>query len=70
MIKKIRLRNINRAVLHNLYKKSLPYKFNQVRKQAFYSLKKLNSSFPNSQFLVDGFCEPIRFERNTSGGGV
>ena len=31
---------------------------------------KLEDSFPNSQFLVDGFSEPFRIDRNRSGGGV
>ena len=31
---------------------------------------KLDDSFPKAQFLVDGFCEPYRYDRNRKGGGV
>ena len=30
----------------------------------------VNSSFPTSQNLVDGFSEPFRLDRNRSGGEV
>ena len=30
----------------------------------------VNSSFPTSQNLVDGFSEPFRLDRNRSGGKV
>ena len=31
---------------------------------------KLDSTFPTSQFLVEGYSEPYRFNRNRDGGGV
>ena len=31
---------------------------------------KLDDSFPTSQFLVKGFAEPFRLDRNRNGGGV
>ena len=31
---------------------------------------KLDDSFPNSQFLVDGFSEPFRIDRNRFGDGL
>ena len=31
---------------------------------------KLDNSCPTSQFLVKGFGEPFRLDRNRSGGGV
>ena len=31
---------------------------------------KLDDSFPNLQFSVDGFSEPFRIDRNRSGGEV
>ena len=31
---------------------------------------KLDNTFPTSQFLVDGFYEPIRLDRNRNGGGI
>ena len=31
---------------------------------------KLDSSFPSAQFLIDGYSEPYRLDRNRNGGGV
>ena len=31
---------------------------------------KLNSTFPTSQFMIDGYSEPYRFNRNKNGAGV
>ena len=31
---------------------------------------KLDESFPESQFLMDGFTPPYRKDRNTNGGGT
>ena len=31
---------------------------------------KLDDSFPRSQFLIDGFHRPLRFDRNKNGGGI
>ena len=31
---------------------------------------KLDSSFPNAQFMIDGFSEPYRMDRNRHGGGA
>ena len=31
---------------------------------------KLDSTFPTSQFLIEGYSEPYRFDRNRNGGDV
>ena len=31
---------------------------------------KLDNTFPNGQFLIDGFNEPIRTDKNKNGGGI
>ena len=31
---------------------------------------KLDSSFPNYQFLIEGFSQPYRMDRNRNAGGV
>ena len=31
---------------------------------------KLDSSFPTSQFLIEGYSNPFRFDRNRNGGGI
>ena len=32
--------------------------------------EKLDDSFPVGQFLIDGFQQPFRFDRNKNGGGI
>ena len=31
---------------------------------------KLDETFPEGQFLMDGFTPPYRMDRNTNGGGI
>ena len=31
---------------------------------------KINDSFPIANFLIDGFSQPYRIDRNSSGGGI
>ena len=76
-IKILRLSNVNRVVIGNLNINSLPNKFNQLKKVflkyvdiLFLTETKVDDSFLNSQFLVDGFSEPCRIDRNRSGVGV
>ena len=76
-IKNLRLINLNRVIIGNLNINSLPNKFNQLKELVLKHVDilvltetKLDDSFPNSQFLVDGFSEPFRIDRNRSGGGV
>ena len=55
----------------NLNINSLPNKFNQLQELVLKHVDilvltetKLDDSFPNSQFSVDGFSEPFRIDRN------
>ena len=32
--------------------------------------KKIDNSFPKGLFLIKGFCEPFRIDRNIHGGGI
>ena len=34
------------------------------------SEKKLNETFPAAQFILPGFCNPHRFDRNSNGDGI
>ena len=34
------------------------------------SRTKLDDSFPEAQFLIEGFHSPFRFDRNINGGGI
>ena len=31
---------------------------------------KIDASFPNSQFIIDGYSPPFTYDRNRFGGGV
>ena len=31
---------------------------------------KLDASFPNNQFTINGFTAPYRLDRNANGGGI
>ena len=73
----LKLKNINRLVLGHLNINSLAGKFDQLkalikRNIDFLVLAetKIDSSFPNAQFRIDGFSIPFRLDRNRFGGGV
>ena len=62
-IKKLRLSNVKRFVIGNLNINSLPIKVNLLKELVLKYVDilvltetKLDNSFPNSQFSVDGFC--------------
>ena len=76
-IKNLRLRNVNRVVTGNQNINSLPNKFNQLKELVLKDVdilvlaeRKLDDSFPNSQFSVDGLSKSFRIDRNRSAGGV
>ena len=76
-IKKLRIRHSNEIVIGNLNVKSLPNKFEQL-KDIFMrhtdilvlTETKPDDDFPTAQFLVNGFSQPHRLDRNRNGGGV
>ena len=64
-------------VIRNLNINSLPNKFEQLKDTVIkyvYVLvlteTKLDDSFPKAQFLVDGFYEPYKYDRNRKKGGI
>ena len=68
---------MNRLLIGNLYINSIPNKFDQLKfldrgnVDIFVITEtKLDSTFPTSQFLIEGYSEPYRFDRNRNGGGV
>ena len=76
-IKNLRLRNVNKVIIGNININSLPNKFEQLKELVIkhiddlvISETKLDDSFPTSQFLMKGFAEPFRLDRNRKGGGV
>ena len=74
---KIRVKNVNRIVIGTLNINSLAPKFAQLREIIGKTIDiltiqetKLDSSFPDEQFLLDGYSKPYRLDRNRNGGGV
>ena len=73
----LKVKNVNRLITGNLNINSISNKFDQLK--LFVQGKidilivtetKLDSTFPTSQFVIDGYSEPYRFDRNRNGGGV
>ena len=76
-LNEIRLKNINKLVIYHLNINSLYNKFDQLKliiKRKVDILvateTELDSSFPDSQFLIDGFRHPYCLDRNKHGRGV
>ena len=76
-LKAIRKSNLNRIVVARLNINSLRNKFDYLIKQItgnigilMISETKLDSSFPTGQFLINGYSEPFRIDRNSQGGGI
>ena len=77
LLKKIRVKNVNRIVIGTLNINSLPNKFSQLKEIIGKNLDiftiqetKLDSSFPPEQFTIEGYSKPYRLDRNREGGGV
>ena len=72
----IHKRNINRLIIGQLNINSLRNKFESLVQQVsgnidiLTSEKKLDNSFPVSQFLIDGYSPPFRLDRDSNGGGI
>ena len=73
----LRLRNINRVLIGNFSINSIRNKFDQLKDTVLKYIDililtetKLDKTFVTSQFLMDGFSKPCRFDRNEYGGGV
>ena len=73
----MRTKNPERVIIGNLNINSLPNKFEQLKDTVLKYVDvlvltetKLDDSFPKAQFLVDGFSEPYRYDRNRKGGGI
>lgn len=80
ILNKLTFRNINRLVIGHLNINSLPSKFGQVNlakltiAENFDILAitetKIDSSFPCSQVIIEGFSIPSRFDTNRLHGGA
>ena len=76
-IRKLRLRNVNRLLTGNLNINSTRTKFDQLKDIVLkyidiliLTVTKLDETFLISEFLMDGFSNPYRFDRNKNGGEV
>ena len=76
-LKEIRRKNINRIIIAHLNINSLANKFDQLKLIIQDNIDilvigetKLDDTFPNNQFNIEGFCKPYRMDRNKFGGGV
>ena len=77
ILRKIRVKNVNKVIFGTLNINSLAPKFEQLREVIGKNIDiltiqetKLDSSFPIGQFLIEGYSEPYRLDRNRNGGGV
>ena len=77
ILRKIRVKNVNKVIIGTLNINSLAPKFDQLKEIIGKNIDiltiqetKLDSSFPVGQFLIDGYSEPYRLDRDRNGGGV
>ena len=71
MLRQIRVKNVNKVMIGTLNINSLANKFDQLREIIGKNLDiltiqetKLDGSFPPQQFILDGYSEPYRLDRN------
>ena len=65
----LRVKNVNRLIMGNLNIKSISNKFDQLKlfvqgevDDLIVTETKLDSTFPTSQFVIDVYSEPYRFD--------
>ena len=76
-LKLIRKDKLNKSIIAHLNINSIRNKFDflvhkirgNVDIMMIYEIK-LDNTFPNGQFLIDGFNEPIRLDRSKNRGGI
>ena len=76
-LKTIRGNNLNKLIFANLIINSIRNRFEELISQVkgtvdvlMISETKIDDSFPIANFLIDGFSQPYRIDRNSSGGGI
>ena len=77
VLKDIHKNNVNKLIFGQLDKNSLRNKFDMVSELIkgfvdvfMISETKLDDSFPEGQFFIDGYHTPFRYDRNGNGGGI
>ena len=76
ILKKIRIDNVNRVVMGHININFIRNKFGMLSSMIKYNIDilmvseaKLDSSFPQAQFRIEGYAPPFRCDRNSHGGG-
>ena len=76
-MKRIRKINLNKFIVAHLNVNSIRKKFEALIRNAseevdllMISETAIDESFPKSQFLIKGFSDPFRIDRNVHGGGI
>ena len=76
-MKNIRLRNVNNIIIAQININSIRNKFDLLSHYVCGNIDifiitetKLDKSFPSGQFLLHGYSEPFRLDRNQFGGGL
>ena len=76
-MKRIRVSNVNRLIIGQLNINSLRNKFEYLKAVILGNIDililsetKLDDSYPTSQLIINGFKKPVRYERNSCGGGI
>ena len=77
MLKSLKMKYRDNVFIGNLNINSIRYKFDQLMSiiQGHVDIlilteTKIDSSFPSSQFMIDGYGPPHRLDRNGNGGGI
>ena len=77
LLRNLKLKNTNRLILGHLNINSIIGKFDHPKVLIENNIDillltetKIDASFPNTQFRIDGFSAPFRLDRNRFGGGV
>ena len=77
ILKKIRINNVKRVAIGHININSIRNKFDMLTSMVkdnidilMVSETKLDSSFPQAQFGIDGYALPLRYDRNSHGGGI
>ena len=76
-LKTLKLTNVNRIIIGQLNINSLRNKYGPLHALIRGNVDilvitetKLDESFPNSQFALEGYQTPLRLDRNSEGGGI
>ena len=76
-MKKIRINNVNKVVIRHININFIRNKFDMLSSMVkdnidilMVSETKLDSSFPQAQFRIEGYAPPFRYDRDSHGGGI